>query len=125
MNKIRITEAESQVMEALWRESPLTAEDIAGQVATGRGWTESTVKSLLNRLLNKDAVSVEREGRRYRYRPNLTRDDYLGTESQGLLDRLFDGNLAPLVSHLAQHRRLTEDDVAELRRIIDGIDDGR
>ena len=125
MSKIRITEAESQVMEALWRQSPLTAEDIAGQVATGRGWTESTVKSLLNRLLNKNAVTVEREGRRYRYRPNLTRDDYLRSESQGLLDRLFDGNLAPLVSHLAQHRRLTEDDVAELRRIIDGIEDGR
>ena len=125
MSRIRITEAESQVMDALWRQSPLTAEDIAADVAPRQGWTESTVKSLLNRLLNKKALAVEREGRRYRYKPNLSREDYVRAESQGLLDRLFDGNLAPLVSHLAQHRTLTDEDVAELRRLIDGLGDGR
>lgn len=125
MSKTRITEAESQVMEALWRESPLAAEDIAAAVAAGRGWTESTVKSLLNRLLNKQALTVERDGRRYLYRPNLSRDDYVLGESQGLLDRLFDGNLAPLVSHLAQHRRLTDEDIAELRRLIEALGDAR
>ena len=63
MSRIRVTEAESQVMEALWRQSSLAAEEIAATVGPEQGWTESTVKSLLNRLLNKDRSAG---GGRYR-----------------------------------------------------------
>ena len=101
---MKISAAESVVMEALWRESPLAAEDIAGQVAAGQGWSEATVKTLINRLLKKGAIAAEREGRRYLYRPVLARADYVEAESQGLLDRLFDGKLAPLVSHFSRSR---------------------
>ena len=118
---MKISGAESLVMEALWRASPLSAEDIAAQVAQGRGWTEATVKTLINRLLKKHALGATRDGRRYLYRPLVARTDYVQAESQGLLDRLFDGRLAPLVSHLSQSRNLTPEDVAELKRLIGNL----
>lgn len=122
---MRISTAESQVMEALWRREPLTAEDIFAEIGQAQGWAEGTVKTLINRLLTKQAVAAERDGRRYLYRPLLRREDYVETESQGLLDRLFDGRLAPLVSHFSERRRLSPEDVAQLRRLIQEIDDGQ
>ena len=120
---MKISSAESAVMEALWRESPRAAEEIAAEVAGPQGWTEATVKTLLNRLLKKGALAAEPEGRRYLYRPLLTREQYVEAESQGFLDRLFDGRLAPLVSHLSQNRKLSAEDVAELKRLIAEMDE--
>jgi predicted transcriptional regulator len=122
---MRISGAESIVMEVLWRQSPRTAEEVAAALADEQSWSEATVKTLLNRLLKKGAVSAERDGRRYLYRPLLERADYVHAESRGLLDRLFDGRLAPLVSHLSEREKLSAEDVAELKRLIAEIDDGR
>ena len=99
---MQISEAESAVMEALWERQPLAAEDVVAALAQSRHWQEATVKTLLNRLLKKGALSAEQEGRRYRYRPQMAREDYVLTESRGLLDRLFD-----------TQRRDTEQDVAQ------------
>ena len=121
-NQVQISEAESVVMEALWQRHPLVADEV---VAADRGWQEPTVKTLLNRLLKKGAISAERDGRRYLYSPVLRREDWVLEESTGLLDRLFQGRVAPLVAHFSQHRRLDEADVAELRRLLEEIDDGK
>jgi len=121
---MKISAAESQVMEVLWRESPLAAEDVAAAVGPDQDWSVATVKTLLNRLLTKKAVSAERVGRRYLYAPLIARADYVREESQTLIDRLFDGKLAPLVSHFAETKQLSADDIAELKRLIEDLDDG-
>ncbi len=122
---MRISAAESLVMEALWRASPMTADQITAEVAEGQDWTEATVKSLLNRLLTKGAIAAERDGRRYLYRPLTARGDYVHAESRGLVDRLFEGRLAPLVAHFSARETLSPEDIAELKRLIEEIDDGR
>jgi BlaI family transcriptional regulator, penicillinase repressor len=115
---IVISDAESVVMGVLWRQSPLAAEEIIAALASERDWQESTVKTLINRLLKKGALTAEVDGRRYLYTPNLTRDIWLRSQSTSLLDRLFDGKVAPLVAHFSEHRKLTRDDIAELKRIV-------
>jgi BlaI family penicillinase repressor len=123
---MKISGAESVVMEALWKRAPsnssMTAEEIGAEVAQGQGWTEATVKTLINRLLKKKALAATRDGRRFLYRPLVARAAYVQAESQGLLDRLFDGRLAPMVSHLSQSRSLTPEDIAELKRLIAEMD---
>jgi BlaI family penicillinase repressor len=122
---MRISTAESEIMKALWVRSPLTAEEIAIALADDQNWAEGTIKALLNRLLKKSAIAAEKDGRRFLYRPLVAQGDYVHAESKGLLDRLFDGRLAPLVSHFSQRERLSDEDVAELRRILKAHDDGR
>ncbi|HEV7777351.1 MAG TPA: BlaI/MecI/CopY family transcriptional regulator [Luteibacter sp.] len=120
-----ISEAEAVVMEVLWRAAPRTAEEIVAEVGPAQGWQEGTVKSLLNRLLTKGAIAAERDGRRYLYSPLLARDSYVSQESKGLLDRLFGGRVAPLVAHFSEQRKLSKKDIAELKRLIAEMDDGR
>lgn len=118
-----ISEAESVVMEVLWRQSPRTAEEILAEVGPQQGWQEGTVKSLLNRLLKKKAVKAEKDGRRYLYSPRLAREQYVSQESKGLLDRLFDGRVAPLVAHFSEQRKLSRKDIADLRKLLEELDD--
>ena len=114
----RISEAEYAVMEALWQQSPLTAAEVSDKVAPGRGWTLATVKTLLSRLVAKEAVATAPDGRRFLYTPAIARTDYVGGESRRLVDRLFGGRAAPLVAHLVEAEALTEDDIAEIERLI-------
>jgi predicted transcriptional regulator len=118
-----ISEAEAVIMEALWRQAPRSAEEILAEVGLQQDWQEGTVKSLLNRLLTKRAVKAERDGRRYLYSPRLTREQYVSQESKGLLDRLFEGRVAPLVAHFSDQRKLSKRDIAELRKLLEELDD--
>ncbi|MBD9536458.1 BlaI/MecI/CopY family transcriptional regulator [Stenotrophomonas sp. STM01] len=120
---MRISEAEAVVMQVLWGDHPLSADEVMARLPGGNDWAEATVKTLLNRLLNKGAIAAEKEGRRYLYSPLVQRDAWVQEESRSLIDRLFDGRVAPLVAHFSQHRKLSTEDVAELRRLLEELDD--
>lgn len=122
---MQISEAESVVMDVLWRQHPLAAEDVVAALGDVQQWQEATIKTLLNRLLNKGAITATREGRRYLYAPVLKREDWVLEESQSLLERLFDGRVAPLVAHFSQHRKLSKKDIAELRKLLEKLDEQR
>lgn len=122
MRKINISDAESRVMEVLWQRSPLAADEVAAALADSTGWQDKTVRTLLNRLLHKRALSHRKDGRRYLYSPAVRREDYLNQESRSLINRLFDGRVAPLVAHFREHEELDRDDIAELRRMLDDIE---
>ena len=117
-----ISDAESVVMDVLWRKAPQSAEDVVAALARTTDWQEPTIKTLLNRLLKKGAIAAERDGKRYLYRPLLKRADYVTSESKSLLDRLFDGRVAPLVAHFSERHKLTKKDLVELKRLIEEID---
>ena len=122
---MQISEAESVVMDVLWRHHPLAAEDVVAALADARQWQDTTIKTLLNRLLNKGAIAAEKDGRRYLYVPVLRREDWMLDESQGLLERMFDGRVAPLVAHFSAQRKLSRKDIAELRELLGELDDER
>ena len=114
----QISEAEHAVMEALWERSPLTAAEVCDSVCQNRDWSLATVKTLLSRLVSKDAVATEPDGRRFLYSPSIARADYIGGESRRLVDRLFGGKAASLVAHLAEAEALTEDDISEIEALL-------
>ena len=68
-------------------------------------------------------MKAERDGRRYLYAPRLTREQYVSQESKGLLDRLFGGRVAPLVAHFSEQRKLSKKDIAELKKLLQELDD--
>ncbi|MFZ6759318.1 BlaI/MecI/CopY family transcriptional regulator [Undibacterium sp. Ji50W] len=125
MKTIAISEAESIVMEALWKKQPLSAEEVYAAVLDQQEWQEATVKTLLNRLLKKGAIQAEKDGRRFLYTPLLKREQWIQSESKGFLDRMFDGRIAPLVAHFSQQKKLSKQDIAELKRLIEELGDGK
>lgn len=122
---MQISEAESRVISVLWDRGSATAEEVIALLKDQSDWQDATIKTLLNRLLTKGAIAAEAEGRRYRYRPLLKQSDWVLEESRGLLDRWFDGRLAPLVAHFNAHGELSRSDIDELRKLIEELDHGQ
>jgi BlaI family penicillinase repressor len=121
---MQISEAESVVMQVLWQRSPQSSNEVVAALSGIRDWQEPTIKTLLNRLLKKEAIRVEKDGRRYLYAPALNRETWLAQQCS-LIDRLFGGRVARLVVHFSEQRRLGDSDIAELRSLLDELDDKR
>jgi BlaI family penicillinase repressor len=121
----QISDAESRIMEALWRKAPLTAEQIFEKVGPANKWAPGTVKTLVTRLLKKKAIAGAREADAYCYRPLIQRAAWVQAESQGLLDRLFKGEVAPLVAHFAENEKLSAKDIRQLKALIAKIEDDK
>ena len=115
-----ISDAEAVVMQVLWDAAPRSADEVVAALAGRSDWAEPTVKTLLNRLLGKGA---EKQGRRYLYSPVLAREQWVQQQSEGLLQRLFGGRVAPLVAHFSERGKLSASDIAELKQLIKELDD--
>ena len=119
---MKITAAESQIMDVLWRLGrPLAVEDVR-EALTEETWTDATIRTLLNRLVSKKAVTAAKDGRRFLYRPLVARGDYVHAQSKSLIDRLFDGQIEPFVAHFSQREDLSSEEIARLRTLIERLE---
>lgn len=118
MKPTPISDAEAEVMRLLWQRAPQAADEIAAALGPQQGWQLATVKTLLNRLLKKGALTAERDGRRFLYAPAFPREAWAAGEGLSLIDRLFGGRLAPLVAQFASERQLGADDLAALKQLL-------
>lgn len=113
-----ISDAELEVMSILWEESPLTAKQIIAKLPKQLGWSDKTVKTLLNRLVKKEALSFSSAGREYLYSPIIEKQNVQSTVSNQVLNQLFNGKLSSLVSYFARNEQLSDNEIKELESII-------
>lgn len=121
MNKIpKITEAEYEVMNILWEsEFPLTSVEIIKKLETQKGWNKSTTLTLIGRLVEKEAItSVKKEGRAYCYSPLIFRDDYIKSENDSFIKKLYGGKAKNLIASLVETQKLSNQDIDELKEIL-------
>ena len=105
MPRIAVTEAESVILAALWNRGPLSFAALIDEVKAVQPWGDATIKTLLNRLMRKNAIRSTREDGRHRYSPLIDRVEYVDAEVQALVDRLFDGDRDRLARHLSAARQ--------------------
>jgi BlaI family penicillinase repressor len=115
----QISDAEWEVMKAVWDGAPLTAGEVVERMAGEQQWKPRTIKTLLNRLVKKGAVAMETDGRRYIYRAKVARDAVVRRETRSFLSRVFDGAAAPAIVHFLEHGRLTPEEIQRLRETLD------
>src|SRR5579864_6961613 len=115
----QISDAEWDVMKAVWEDGGLTAGQIVERVAAEQKWKPRTIKTLLNRLVKKGAVAMEIDGKRYVYRAKVARDAVVKRETRSFLSRVFDGAAAPAIVHFLEQGRLTADEIRRLRETLE------
>jgi predicted transcriptional regulator len=86
-------------------------------------WHQSTIKTLLTRLVKKKAATRQRDGRRFFYSPLVQRETILAKESERLLNRFFDGEIAPLVAHFADRKQISKRDLEKIQMILSNLKD--
>ena len=120
MSKLpQISDAEWDVMKVLWDRGEAGAQEVTEALAVERNWRPQTVKTLLNRLVKKGAVVYAEDGRRFIYRPKVTRDAVVKAESRSFISRVFDGAVTPALVHFLKLGNLSKHDIDELKRALD------
>ena len=116
----RISEAELEIMKVLWEKSPQTANEVIKELESIVDWNPKTIRTLINRLVQKEAVSYHQEkGRMYAYYPLVSQDFYLQVETKSLLKRFCGVAFKPLLGNFLKEEKLSSEDINELRQILD------
>jgi BlaI family penicillinase repressor len=116
---LAISDAEWQVMNVVWQDQPVEAQHVVDRLADANGWSGATVKTMLHRLVKKQILAFDQNGKRYLYRAIVRRSDCIRQASRSFLDRVFGGSAAPALMHLVNTCRLSDQELAELRRLLD------
>lgn len=122
MNSLpKISEAELEVMKVLWAtKNSLTANEVIQCLEETNDWNPKTVRTLLNRLVKKKAISSNQEkGKLYTYTPLISQDNYLQIETKSFLKRFYGVALKPLLVNFIKEEKLSLEEINELREILD------
>ena len=114
-----ISSAEWEVMRVMWRDGPQSANDVAGALPAALEWHPKTVRTLLDRLVRKKAVSKSKHGGVYVYTPLVDETTALRAEGRGFAERFFGGRLQPMIAHFITQENLSKEEIAALRKLLD------
>jgi BlaI family penicillinase repressor len=120
---MKVSAAESRILKVLWKSGrPTPADEVIGKLGKDPKWSAGTVRTFLARLVKKKVVAVQKDGRRYLYLPLISHADFAHQESRKLIDRLFNGRIAPFITQFSERQDLSRDEITELKRLIERLD---
>lgn len=117
--RIPLTEAEWNIMLALWKQSPLTIMQLTHALEEETGWSRHTVIALLRRMETKGTVRFEEQGRATAVYPMVKKEQVAKQQTKTLLDRLFGGKLSVLVADMVAQEEVSEDELDALMETIE------
>jgi len=116
---VQISESEWRICKVLWRKSPLTANEIIAQLKHSSDWSPRTIKTMLNRLVKKAALSYESIGREYHYFPRISEEECIASYTQSFVERIFGGEAGAMVAAFIKQQRLSDREIAALKAILE------
>ena len=115
---MKLTEAEWQIMNALWEKWPATARQVADRLGDDVNWAYTTIKTMLTRLAEKNAIKEAKKGNVSVYEPMVTRQNAQRNALKLLVNQAFDGAFGPLMHFLVEDQKLTDKQKTELLEVL-------
>lgn len=115
---IELTEAEWSVIKAVWESEPCTAPAIQEKLLKSTGWTYSTVRTLMDRMVAKGALKSQKQGKLTVYQSAVTCAQAQRSELFYALKHAFNGALSPMVQCLLESREMDADELAKIEELI-------
>lgn len=113
-----ISDAELEIMKLIWRDKKTTTNKIIEELADEFEWKPNTVKTLVNRLLNKNAIGFEKAGKEYYYYPKVMEEEYIKKESESFINKLFNGSINSMLLNFVKNEKISAKDIEDLQDIL-------
>ncbi len=124
MASLTLTPFEWQIMNIFWDMEEATVRQIADALPPAYQRAYTTIQTYVERLTDKKMLTKSRDGKVNRYRISVPRQKLLKSETNSMVERLFNGSFSNMAAYLARNGKLTETDIENLKRIIDGQKEG-
>ena len=115
---VELTEAEWTVIKAIWEKEPCTAPEVQQRLQTKTGWTYSTVRTLMDRMVAKSLLLADKARKLTLYRSAVTREQAQRSELLYALKHAFNGALTPMLQCLLDTGDLSPAELADLEALI-------
>lgn len=113
-----ISESEWEIMNVLWDKAPQTANDIILSLQESTDWKPKTIRTLLDRLVQKDVVGVNKDQRVYTFYPLYSQEECQRAETESFIKRIYGGTMKSMLVQFIHEDSLSDDDINELRTIL-------
>ena len=120
-----LSRSEWKVMTIIWEKKACAARDVYRDAGDKHGWAPSTVKTMLRRLVEKGYLETTQIGNSFLYEPTRPALRPLLRAADELLARAMDGTVGPLLAHMVKRSQLSQDDIADLRSLLDDFEPGK
>lgn len=114
----QISEAEFQVMKIVWEHAPVSTNQVTEYLVRTTKWSPKTIQTMLKRLVQKKALTYDKEGRVFIYKPLIGQQDYVNQESRHFLQRFYNGNLVSMMTAFLDMEELSQQEVDELKELL-------
>lgn len=121
----KISDLEWEIMKVLWKKSPLTSSEIIEILKEYISWNPKTIHTLISRLVKKDAIEVKKDTPFYLYYPKVSEEECRKTETKSFVKKVYNGSIHLLISNFIKNEKLSEEEIEELRKILDEKDSRR
>ncbi|MFK3938606.1 penicillinase repressor BlaI [Alkalihalobacillus sp. NPDC078783] len=119
INIPNISESEWEIMNVLWTKAPQTASDIISSLQENTDWKPKTIRTLLDRLVQKHVVGVNKNQRVYTFFPLYTQEECRRAETESFIKRIYGGTLKSMLAQFIEEETLSNDEINELRTMLD------
>lgn len=114
----QISEAEFEVMKIIWNHAPINTNEITEMLSKTTTWSPKTIHTLIKRLVNKGAISYEKDGRVFVYTPRIKENEYIENESSHFLKRFYNGDITRMLSSFMENNKLSKAEIKILRTML-------
>ena len=119
MKNISIGDAELEIMKVIWKsKEPITSLDI-GKEVVDKGWKKTTIATFLTRLVEKGALSADKQGKLYYYSPLISEKEYRKSQTKNLIKTLYNGSVREFAASFFEEQKLSDKDIQELKAIFE------
>jgi BlaI family penicillinase repressor len=115
----KISDSEWQIMKLLWQKAPQKSSEIIERLQGKVDWNAKTIKTLLNRLVNKKAINYEKEGRAYLYFPIVKKEECQKAERHTFLHKVYNGAFKPMFAAFLEEENLSDEEIEELKKLLE------
>jgi len=106
-------------MKIVWKYAPISTNEITDRLLKTTSWSPKTIQTLIKRLVNKHALTYEKQSRVFVYTPLVQENEYIGHESNSFLNRYYNGDITAMLSNYIENDRLSEADINKLRSLLE------
>lgn len=114
----QISEAEYEVMKIVWNHAPINTNEVTNRLVKTTDWSPKTIQTLLKRLVQKGALTYEKNSRVFVYTPLVKQDEYLDQENNSFLERFYNGNIASMLTNYLDQETLSNEEIRDLQNIL-------
>lgn len=120
MSELKAGSTEAKFADIIWQNEPISSSLLAAKSEEALGWKKTTSFTVLKRLCNKGIF----QNVKGTVTSLISRKDYFSLQSEQFVKETFDGSLPAFVAAFASRKKLSSEDIAELRRIVDEYEEG-